>query len=363
MKNEEKPPFPAISSPGLHQRMKNIELSWLSKHRSPLMGFAMLIIVMFHVCGMRHETLWLCLARCGNVGVDMFLFLSGIGLWFAWSKRPDFSHFYLRRYRRIYPAWLIVAAVYYIPKCIDGKIDIGYTILELLINWGYWERQELNFWFIPTILAFYAVAPLYMRLIQRHPQYRWLPVAFMLLSLLINYWLPLRQCLGYLEIMFSRIPIFLLGINMGEAVKSNHKIDGSTVWLLLIIFAMSLFACVNFEDGLRRRFPLFIERWAYIPLSVTMMILLSWLFEHTPKMLLRFLAFLGTISLELYLIHVEFVLKNVKPYHLGYWLTLMTVLVISIILAWILNKTVEKITSPHNKKKTSIPKISPSGKK
>ena len=73
-----------------------------------------------------------------------------------------------------------------------------------------------------------------------------------------------------------------------------------------------------------------------------MMILLSWIFEHTPKMLLRFLAFLGTISLELYLIHVEFVLKNVKPYHLGYWLTLLTVLVISIILAWILNKTVEK---------------------
>ena len=338
--------------------MKDIELSWLSKHRSPLMGFAMLIIVMFHVCGMRHETLWLCLARCGNVGVDMFLFLSGIGLWFAWSKRPGFRHFYLRRYRRIYPAWLIVAAIYYIPKCIDGKIDIGYTILELLVNWGYWERQELNFWFIPTILAFYAVAPLYMRLIQRHNQYRWLPIAFMLLSLLINYWLPLRQCLGYLEIMFSRIPIFLLGINMGEAVKSNRKIEGSTIWLLLIIFAMSLFACVNFEDGLRHRFPLFIERWAYIPLSVTMMLLLSWLFEHTPKLFLRSLAFIGTISLELYLIHVEFVLKNIKPYHLGYWPTLLSVLAISVTLAWILNKTVEKLTSFNINKRPPSPTIS-----
>lgn len=320
--------------------MKDIELSWLSKHRSALMGFAMLIIVLFHVCGMRHETLWLCLARCGNVGVDMFLFLSGIGLWFAWSKQPSFSHFYLRRYRRIYPAWLIIAAIYYIPKYMDGKITMDYTILELLVNWGFWERQELNFWFVPTILFFYALAPLYMRLIQRMPLYRWLPVAFLLLSLLINYWLPLRHTIGYLEIMTSRIPIFLLGINIGEAVREGRRIDGSALWLLLLLFAMSLLACVNFENGMRGRFPLFIERWAYIPLSVTMLLLLSRLFELFPRMALRPLVFLGTVSLEIYLIHVEFVLKNIKPYYLGYWGTVAAVLAISCVLAWLLHHIV-----------------------
>lgn len=320
--------------------MKDIELSWLSKHRGSLMGFAMLVIVLFHVCGMRHENLWLCLARCGNVGVDMFLFLSGIGLWFAWCKQPYFGHFYLRRYRRIYPAWLIVAAIYYIPKCIDGSISVGYTILELLVNWGFWERQELNFWFVPAILFLYAIAPLYMWIIRNNPYYMWLPVVFMLLSLLINYWFPLRNTLGYLEITTSRIPIFLLGINAGEAVKRGRRLNGSTFWLLLIIFAMSLFACVNFEDGLRRRFPLFLERWAYIPLTVSLLLLLSWLFEHLPRLALSPLVTLGTISLEFYLVHVEFVLKNVKPYHLGYWFTVIVVLLVSGILAWILHHIV-----------------------
>ena len=57
--------------------MKDIDLSLISKYRGELMGFAMIYVVMFHVCGNRHDTLWYCLARCGNLGVDIFLFLSG----------------------------------------------------------------------------------------------------------------------------------------------------------------------------------------------------------------------------------------------------------------------------------------------
>ena len=73
--------------------MKNIDLSLISKYRGELMGFAMIYVVMFHVCGARHDTLWYCLARCGNLGVDIFLFLSGIGLWFAWTRNSSLRQF------------------------------------------------------------------------------------------------------------------------------------------------------------------------------------------------------------------------------------------------------------------------------
>ena len=58
----------------------------LSAHRAALMGAAMLMVILFHVGGMRHDTVFYCISRCGNVGVDVFLFLSGIGLWFSWGK-------------------------------------------------------------------------------------------------------------------------------------------------------------------------------------------------------------------------------------------------------------------------------------
>ncbi|MEE3391842.1 MAG: hypothetical protein VZR28_11795, partial [Candidatus Cryptobacteroides sp.] len=62
-------------------------MNWndLSRYRAPLMGFAMIIVMLFHVPLSRSD-LFYGLMRCGNNGVDMFLFLSGIGLWFSWTK-------------------------------------------------------------------------------------------------------------------------------------------------------------------------------------------------------------------------------------------------------------------------------------
>ena len=64
------------------------------------MGFAMIIVMFFHA-PLPSKDLFYGLMRCGNNGVDMFLFLSGIGLWFSWTKknasRPSFLSFYYRR--------------------------------------------------------------------------------------------------------------------------------------------------------------------------------------------------------------------------------------------------------------------------
>lgn len=57
----------------------------------------------------------------------------------------------------------------------------------------------------------------------------------------------------------------------------------------------------------------------------------------------RKLAFVGTISLELYLIHIQFVLKYVTPYKLGYCLTALVMIAVSLVLAWLLHKAVDKV--------------------
>src|SRR3712207_8348584 len=66
-------------------RIKDIELSNISKYRGELMGAAMLFIILFHVSLPRYD-MFFGLRRMGNIGVDIFLFLSGIGLWFSWTK-------------------------------------------------------------------------------------------------------------------------------------------------------------------------------------------------------------------------------------------------------------------------------------
>lgn len=352
--------------------------SCLSSQRSRLMGAAMLMVMLFHVGGMRHDTFFYCLSRCGNVGVDVFLFLSGIGLWFSWTKiigklnsaggtittsgdgasaadskpaSPGIGAllramvtFLRRRYVRVYPAWLVIACLYYLPRYFDGRMSAIDTILSIAINWGFWEHDELTFWFIPAIMMLYTVAPAYMELIRRHTEWRWMPVAAMLLCVLVQYWAPLHEYVGHLEIFFSRIPIFLIGINTGQLVKESRPVSGTAWWMLLVVFIMSALACVNFEDGLRGRFPLFLERMVYIPLTVSMSLLLARLLAKAPSWAGSVLAFIGGISLEMYLIHAQFVLIPVQAYRLGYWPTALIVIAVSATLAWILHKVIALLT-------------------
>ena len=65
-------------------KIKDIELANISRYRGELMGMAMLFVVLFHV-GLPREDAFYGLRRIGNIGVDMFLFLSGVGLWFSWT--------------------------------------------------------------------------------------------------------------------------------------------------------------------------------------------------------------------------------------------------------------------------------------
>lgn len=329
--------------------MRPIEINSLSKYRSALMGVAMIIVMLFHVSLPRQHALY-GLVRCGNLGVDMFLFLSGIGLWFSWTKNPAINwrstlNFYWRRYVRIYPAWLLMALLFYIPNYFTASgggysPNLFHLIANVTINWSFWRIDDLTFWFIPAIMMLYTFAPAYMQLIRRKPSWRWLPVVFMLWYALVRYYAPLWQSIGHVEIFWSRIPIFLLGINCGKWVKEQRTLDGTSPWMLLLTFAFSLALCVIIEQSRRSAFPPFAERMAYIPLSVSSLLLLGLLFRHSPAWLLKAFSFVGSVSLELYLIHVQFVLKHIQPYHLGFWPTALLMIAISLPLAYLLSKAV-----------------------
>lgn len=252
--------------------------------------------------------------------------------------------FFRRRYVRVYPAWLVVACLYYLPRYFDGHLSAADTALSIALNWGFWEHDELTFWFVPSIMALYTVAPAYMELIRRHPECRLMPVVAMVGCVLAQYWPPLHSAVGHIEIFTSRIPIFLIGINMGQAVMERRPIKRAGWWMLLAVFALSALACVNFEDGLRGRFPLFLERMVYIPLAVSMSLLLARLMEPMPRWAGAPLAFVGAVSLEIYLIHAQFVLLPLHRLHLGYWPTAIAVVAVSALLGWLLHKAVGLLT-------------------
>lgn len=329
--------------------------SWadISRYRSEMMGAAMLFIILFHVA-LSPSDPFFGLRRCGNVGVDMFLFLSGVGLWYSWTKQPSAIHFFKRRYIRVYPTWLAVACLFYIPRFLSHPATPESTIDlagDIILNWDFWLNDELTFWYVPAIMMLYTFAPAYMRLIEKHPGCRWMPVLMIVWCVAVQWVGPIHGAVGHIEIFWSRVPIFFIGINLGWAVKERRTIDGVTTWLSMLVFASTAALCIYLEQQQHGRFPLFIERMVYIPMSITLILLLAKVFNHSPKWLLRGLAFIGTLSLEIYLLHVQFVLLKVERLDLHYWPTFAITLACSLPLAWMLHKGVSYITDTIQKQR------------
>ena len=152
----------------LTSRPVSVEL--ISKYRTELMGIAMLLVVLFH--GYVPQTSWFYgLKRMGNVGVDVFLFLSGIGLWFSWRSCPNLKHFYKQRFLRVYPTWLLLASCFYgfhFYLKSGFSNDVFDLLGDVIVHLDFWLHGELTFWYIPALMALYLVSPFYIQLVNRN---------------------------------------------------------------------------------------------------------------------------------------------------------------------------------------------------
>ena len=106
----------------------------ISKHRGKLMGVAALWIYVFHILpspafanahGMGK--IWWYIRNAGFCGVDMFLFLSGLGLAYHLHRHPvrdlkGWFHFLGQRFSRIYVVFLPFTLIYALLD--DWGVDV-----------------------------------------------------------------------------------------------------------------------------------------------------------------------------------------------------------------------------------------------
>lgn len=84
-----------------------LHLSDISKYRSELMGWAIVWIMMLHFTFTQINPLGF-LAQYGFAGVDIFMMVSGLGLFFSIDKNKSIGRYYKRRILRIFPTYYIL---------------------------------------------------------------------------------------------------------------------------------------------------------------------------------------------------------------------------------------------------------------
>lgn len=138
----------------------------ISKNRNFLFGLACIFICTHHLTvrvyeGVVAKAYMLIRSLCA-VGVDVFFFLSAIGLYFSMEKNSNFINFYKRRIFRIFPTFLIISIPWYWYS--------DYYLHKDWLSWfghftslAYWFNGSGD-WFISAILFWYLIYPFFYKI-------------------------------------------------------------------------------------------------------------------------------------------------------------------------------------------------------
>lgn len=322
------------------------DLNNYNKYRTSIMGFSIIIIILFHYNGL-GITFVDYFTSIGWCGVDFFIFLSAIGLTFSLNKDSSTPRFYKRRIIRIIPTWwLLITAFWMIGVIFDEPrpnsildIILYYTGLGWWVN-GYFEnfRNVCYEWYVPTILLFYVTTPYLNRLQTKSLNY--LLIAAVLMVLLF----PIFHIGDSIYWSYQRIPIFILGILYAR--KMIRQLTSSSVVKIrinicfitgLILFILS--RIIQFDNII---FTLSIQRIAVLLSTPFVLLLISKGVEYTNTK--KIFSLFGVLSLELYLLHIYnkplILFEHIIPNHS---ISVVCACFLCTICAWLIQAFVNKI--------------------
>lgn len=277
----------------------SFEARRFSTARAQIMGYAMLCIVFFHSSFPIAETsLFYAIKNLCDIGVDIFLFVSGIGIWFSLNKHANVAAYVQRRCLRILPAFLIVNTLWFLVMDFVLYHAPIWTFIKDITTLSFWLDGKLTTWYLSSLLILQIMSPIIIRWIKK--RYRYLAVAVLFpvfFAVTIRFTL-LNNIFGHLLIIICRIPIYILGLFFGKFVEEN-KVIKVNLLLIAIVFSVSVSISSIAIGATNAYLPFVIKYFAYCPLAIIISGMLTFV---TP---LKITAFFGRHSLEIYLLHEE----------------------------------------------------------
>ncbi|OOM79440.1 acyltransferase [Clostridium sp. BL-8] len=286
--------------------LKNYNYKLISIYRTQLMGIAILFVVFYHSTNDISSIPILSIIRKISIGsVDLFLMLSGLGLYYSNQRCRNTLHFYKKRLLRIIPIYLPVVFMMGIFYLVIGKMSISELIMNLTTLSFWFDTRNRFDWFIPAIIMLYFMTPIFLYFFKHKNKYITTGIAIscaILLSVMIS-----SSPMQYLLIFTTRIPIFLIGILVGYWINIGKECNRASIILsfsglilgLIIIFITSIYL---------KEYGASYGLWWYpfmlitLPVCMGTTIILQYII-NLKVLKLTFLTFLGTHSFEIYLFH------------------------------------------------------------
>lgn len=297
---------------------KRWSLGTISRNRNILFGIAILGIMLFHsplVIPERMRALSL-LKIYGSSGVDIFFFLSAMGLYYSMEKDPDIFRFYKKRFVRILLPTILVLAIYFsfASSGVNSAIEYaGQIILNII-----WIPSFSIEWFVAAVIYFYLIYPLIYRMLKknRNQIWIWIGLSFILIFVL-KHFVPIVYQSRF-EVFLTRIPVILLGCWFAPYIKEDRELPRFTKYAAVFLIVFS-FLSVYFSWNIITT-PW--TRYVFIPSTVGVILTVCWICDslkgnRAVLFAMKVFSWIGGYTLELYLVHE-------KILHFSYQMNLAT---------------------------------------
>ena len=136
-----------------------MELNKIIKYRNIWMAFAIIWVILFHSSIIIHSSTLEFIKQIGYGGVDIFIFASGLGCYYSLYKNSNSYDFIKRRFVKLMPTFWCFLVVYVIYYRLNGGIDIGAIIGNILCIQTFTTNGNAFNWYISCIWLFYFLAP------------------------------------------------------------------------------------------------------------------------------------------------------------------------------------------------------------
>jgi len=261
-----------------------------------LRGLAILQIVTYHLCGVTGFTNY----THGEIGVDIFILLSGAALTLSHRADEGAGRFLWRRLARLLPAYWIALSLAWLGGV--QLLNREHTATDIWTHYlcihPWWGDKYLlgfndSFWFLGLIVPLYVVYALLRRWLGRMDLVIGVGLIF---SFGLTY--LTAKVLGQPSVFVHlglRPPIFFLGLLFGELLRTGSVRIPLTGWIALGVL---LTWYGTFYTGLLVGYNIagFAVFFAYFALRANAP-------EAGRRFLCRGLAALGLISYEVFLLH------------------------------------------------------------
>ncbi len=278
---------------------------WVSRYREEIKGLAILWIVFF------HTRLYLpggfdLLRALGYGGVDIFLFIMGMGLHRSLSRQPELGGYLGRRFARILPAYLPVLLVWMAVSYPAAGLSPVQTLRSVAGNLtmvGYWfDAPHVYNWYANAQFLYFLIAPVFFAVLVRAKKPLWALCG--LLALCVGIGVAL---IGQPQMMgIARLPILLLGMAFGMDWPASTRrgltraayIGGVAIGLAAVVW------CYQHSPILCNDFGMYWYPFALI--APALCVGLAYAFHKAEKARPLFapLRLLGESSFEIYLVNI-----------------------------------------------------------